>query len=434
MPKNLTSKIAVIGAGACGLSAAYYLSKKGIKVDVFESSSDIGGLGSSYQVNEYPVEKFVHHLFYSDIYFKNLINELGLKDNLHFKKSKDGIFINNKISPFSSALDLLRFSAIPLGSRLRTGLMAMYLKKTKNYKNLEKHKAHHWIEKFAGKESYEKIWSPLLISKFGKHYEKISMSWFWARVYSRTPRLGYLDGGYQLFFNSLSREIIKNNGKIFINQPVLNIQNLKNGKISIKTSKNVKIYDKVVVTIPPSVFEKITPELQNTKYSKNLKLKEMISATSLNLVLKKSFMNYYWLNITQKNFPFLVLVEHTKLVPTKFYKGKTILYVGNYLSHTDPRYTNSAEENLKLFFPYLKKINPDFSKSWIEKVTQHNALYAQPIVTTDYHRSIPSVKTPIKNLYLSTMSQIYPFDRGTNYAIREGKNTADLIIKSLPRK
>ncbi len=425
-----TKSVAVIGAGACGLSVAYFLSKKGIKVDVFESSGEIGGLGGSYYINGKSTEKFVHHMFYSDKYFRSLVEELGLSKSLHFKKSKDAVFIDGKIFPFSSALNLLKFKPINIHSRFRTGLVAMYLKKTKNYKKFENITAKNWIIKYFGKESYEKLWEPLLVAKFGDYSEKISMSWFWARIHSRTPKLGYFNHGYEIFFKKLVSKIEENNGKINLNSPVIKIKTTKNKKIKITTNKKSNVYDIVVATIPPSIFEKITPEIKNTKYAKKLKLKEMVSATTLNLVLKKSFINYYWLNIMEKDFPFLVLIEHTNFVPMKPYKNKSVLYIGNYVNHKDKLFTNSAENNLKLFIPYLKKINPKFSEKWIESYSKFNALYAQPIVENNYQKSIPTQKTPIKNLYLCTMSQIYPFDRGTNYAIREAKNVSDLIINS----
>ncbi len=425
-----TKSVAVIGAGACGLSAAYYLSQEGMKVDVYESSSDIGGLGGSYSIEGKSTEKFVHHMFYSDKYFRGLVQELGLSKSLHFKKSKDGVFIDGKIFPFSSPIDLLKFKPIKMHSRIRTGLVAAYLKKTKNYKKFENITAKNWIIKYFGLQSYIKVWEPLLVAKFGNYSEKISMSWFWARIHSRTPKLGYFIEGYEMFFQKLVSKIKENNGNIYLNSPVVNIKSTKNNKIKITSTQNSKLYDSVVVTVPPSVFEKITPEIKNTKYTKNLKLKEMISATTLNLVLKKSFMDYYWLNIMEKDFPFLVLIEHTNFVPNKPYKNKSVLYIGNYLNHSNQLFTNSAENNLKLFIPFLKKINPKFSEKWIESYSKFNALYAQPIVENNYHKSIPSQKTPIKNLYLCTMSQIYPYDRGTNYAIRDAKKISDLIINS----
>lgn len=434
MPKFKQKRVAVIGGGACGLTAAYYLSQANIKVDIYESSDTIGGLGSSYLVNGVSTEKFVHHLFSGDKFFIELAKELGIENSLHFKKSKDSIYINNKIYPFSNAFDLLKFDQISLISRLRTGLMVLFLKNTKDYKKFEKNTAKNWIINLSGKDSYLKLWQPLLVSKFGKFAENISMTWFWARVHSRTPKLGYFDNGYDEFFRKLNKFIVARKGNIYLKHSITNINSLRSGKLSVTSNKKNKIYDAVISTTPPSVFSRIVPELKGTKYAKKLELKTMISATSLNLVLKKSFMKYYWLNVNQENFPFLVLIEHTNLVNAKKYKNKTVLYIGNYLHHTDKRFTNSAKKNLDLFIPYLKKINPKFNRSWIVSFEQFNGLYAQPIVTVGYENTIPAQKTPIKNLYLCNMAQIYPFDRGTNYAIRDAKFVADLTIKSLSRK
>ncbi len=434
MSKLKQRKVAVIGGGACGLAVAYYLSRSNIKVDIFESSDQLGGLGSSYQVSGVPTEKFVHHLFSSDRYFIELAKELGLKKNLHFKKSKDAIFINNKIYPFSTAIDLIKFNQISLFSRLRTGLVVLFLKKTKKYQRFEQITAEKWIKNFFGKDSYLKIWQPLLVSKFGVYAKNISMTWFWARVYSRTPKLGYFDGGYADFFEKLYIEIVKQSGNFYLNHPVTKIGSMRNGRVFIITKNRKRIYDAVISTTPPSVFDKIVPELNGTSYSKKLKLKKMISATSLNLVLKKSFMKYYWLNVNQENFPFLVLIEHNNLINSTKYKNNTVLYIGNYLSHKDKRFSNSAEKNLSLYLPFLKKINPKFNRDWIVSCEQFNALYAQPVVNVGYKNTIPSQKTPIKNLYLCSMAQIYPFDRGTNYAIRDAQSVAGLVARSLARK
>ena len=51
----------------------------------------------------------------------------------------------------------------------------------------------------------------------------------------------------------------------------------------------------------------------------------------------------------------------------------------------------------------------------------HKAAYSQPIVGKHYGSLIPDWETPMENVYLASMAQIYPEDRGTNYAIREGR-------------
>jgi hypothetical protein len=61
------------------------------------------------------------------------------------------------------------------------------------------------------------------------------------------------------------------------------------------------------------------------------------------------------------------------------------------------------------------------------------AEYAQPVTERNYSRYVPGPDTPFDNAIVSTMAQIYPEDRGTNYAIREGANAAKTILQKLGR-
>ena len=60
------------------------------------------------------------------------------------------------------------------------------------------------------------------------------------------------------------------------------------------------------------------------------------------------------------------------------------------------------------------------------------AKYAQPITGCNYSDLVPDYRMPINNCFLCTMAQIYPEDRGTNYAIREGRKVARIILDEQP--
>ena len=59
------------------------------------------------------------------------------------------------------------------------------------------------------------------------------------------------------------------------------------------------------------------------------------------------------------------------------------------------------------------------------------APYAQPIMERHYSKIVPGLTTPLDNLFISTMAQVYPEDRGTNYAIREGWAAAEAVSSRL---
>jgi hypothetical protein len=53
---------------------------------------------------------------------------------------------------------------------------------------------------------------------------------------------------------------------------------------------------------------------------------------------------------------------------------------------------------------------------------------AQPIVTVGYADRIPPLRTPAPGLVLANTTQVYPEDRGTNYAVRLGEQAAATLV------
>ncbi|MEK9201173.1 MAG: FAD-dependent oxidoreductase, partial [Patescibacteria group bacterium] len=153
-----------------------------------------------------------------------------------------------------------------------------------------------------------------------------------------------------------------------------------------------------------------------------------IGAVNLVLALKKPFLSdgTYWLNINESNMPFLAVVEHTNFMPQASYGDDHLVYVGNYLSTDHPFFGFTSKQLINKFLPSLKKINPEFKSDWIRDSWVFKAPFAQPIVTTHYSQLIPPMTTPVNNLFLANIQQVYPYDRGTNYAVELGEKAAKL--------
>jgi len=66
---------------------------------------------------------------------------------------------------------------------------------------------------------------------------------------------------------------------------------------------------------------------------------------------------------------------------------------------------------------FSSNINARFDPSWVTAAWSFAAPFAQPIVTTDYRDHIPPFETPIPGLWVASMFQVYPHDRGQNYSI-----------------
>jgi protoporphyrinogen oxidase len=418
-------KIAIIGAGFTGLSAAYVLSKKGHHVTLFEKDSAPGGLAIGYQEKgwKWTLEAFYHHWFTND----NAI--LGLAKELEYpvitKRPKTSSLIDNTIYQLDSPFTLLQFPKLPFMDRIRMAIVLAFLRYNPLWKPLEKVTAEKILRPAMGKKAYDTLWGPLLKGKFGSYAPEISLAWFWARIKKRTTSLAYPQGGFQQFAKYLAKAIEKKGGLIIYNASIDHIEE-KNEKISLGSS--YELFDKVIVTLPSFAFIRIAPQLPD-QYKKNLTQLKGLGADVLILRLKTPFFtdNTYWLSVCDTNAPILAIVEHTNFMDKTHYNNEHLVYLGNYLPKDHRYFSLTEKEILNEFDPYLKRINPNY-KSSIIGIKKISVPFAQPIIPINYSSMIPPFETPIKNVYLANMQQVYPWDRGTNYAVELGYKVADTIL------
>jgi protoporphyrinogen oxidase len=112
-------KVAIIGAGAAGLSAGYELAKRQISVDLFERDSTLGGLAGSFLLEGGYVEKFYHFICLHDSTYQETLQELGLYHRLKWKLTEMGQFYNGTLYSFGRPTDLFRFPALNWKDRIR---------------------------------------------------------------------------------------------------------------------------------------------------------------------------------------------------------------------------------------------------------------------------------------------------------------------------
>jgi len=430
--------IAIIGAGYTGLSAGYYLTKKGHRVTIFEKDAYAGGLaqGMKNSAETFPaewdwdLEKFYHHWFTNDLYVKKLAKEIGTAHKFITKRPISSILYDDDIFPFDSPLSLLTFPHIPLSDRIKTAVLIAKLKyltskeKSVAFENIT---AHDYLSQHSGDHAYQKIWEPLLKGKFKQHAQNVSMRWFWARIYKRTPKLVYYEGGFSEFAKDITNAFIAQGGQVLYGQSVEQIIQTENGVELIFANQENKTFDKIIATTPPHVFSKQASNLPD-EYQEKLLTNKGLSAYTLVLSLTHPLMqNTYWLSVNDESWPFLAVVEHTNFVDKKNYGNEHIVYIGDYVDQNDPILSKSKDEIVDAFIPFLKKINPLVSRESVTRSFLFSVQYAQPIFTCGYQQTIPSIQTPLSNILYANMSQVYPWDRGTNYAIELGITCANSI-------
>jgi protoporphyrinogen oxidase len=409
----LFMEYAVLGGGALGLMTAYRLAQIGQHVVLFEQEDIPGGLASGFLVGDTWLEKYYHHIFRSDTTIIGLMKELGLDDRLEWMRPRTVSLVNGEISQLDSPLSLLLFKPWNFFERLRVGAVIACLKLA-NPDWLEGKTADAWLSKWIGKRPYEMVFQSLFVGKFDQLYDQIALPWFWARIHDRSTQLGYLRGGFQLVYDRLAQRIVQLGGKTLFGTSVVQVERV-DGKWLVTTNKGCWKFERVISTLPTRLTCKLVPQLPS-EYRARYDWGQVYGAHCLILALDRPVTDSYWINICDRGYPFTGLFEHTNFRSPSEYGGRHLLYLGNYRPMDDPLFKQSKGEVMAEFLPQLQRILPHFDPAWITESWMFMSPYAQPIVTTDYRAHIPPLETPLENLWLANMFQVYPHDRGQNYS------------------
>jgi protoporphyrinogen oxidase len=427
-----------VGAGFSGLSAAMELADAGIDVTVLESDQTVGGLAATFSVGGFELERFYHHWFTNDRHVMDLVDRLGVTDKVLRRDTKTGMYYANRLFRLSRPLDLLRFSPLGFLDRIRLGLLVIQVRAIKDWRTLEKLSAEEWLISLCGRSVYAVVWEPLLKGKFGAVASDVSAVWFWNKLVLRggsrdksgKEQLAYFRGGFGALALAMRNYIESRGGRILTQTPAVGLT-MECGRLrEIKTPSGSIAADAVILTPAlPQIIELLKPHVEREQVER-LGAIRFLANICLVLNMKHSLSETYWLNVNDPSFPFVGLIEHTNFEPPGSYGGRHIAYLSKYLPESDPLYRMDDRGFFEFALPYIQRIIPKFDRSWVTDYYVWRANYAQPIVEKNYSKLLPSRKI-MREVYICTMAQIYPEDRGTNYAIRDGVATAQLLMTEL---
>jgi protoporphyrinogen oxidase len=422
-------RVAILGGGALGLGAALRLAAAGWDVVLFEREPQLGGLAAGFRVGPSALEKFYHHVFRTDTTIVRVVRELGLGDRLLWGTPNTSVLCGGRIARLSTATDVLRFPFLPVPDRLRLAAGLTLLKAIPTERVFAGQTAATWLRRVMGPRVYAVQWEPLLRGKFGTRADDIAMSWFWSRVHDRTISLGYIRGGFQQLYDAAGARIAALGGTVHTGTAVTALRADAAGVVV-----EAEGFDRALVTLPTRLFTRLARGLPSG-YAERYSGPDHYGAHVLILGLDRPLTDgVYWLNINDRDFPFLALVEHTNFLPPTDYGGLHLVYLGNYLPMDDPLFRLSDAEVLARFLPAVRRIRPDLDPAWLKQHWVFRAPYAQPIVTTDYLRQLPPHRTPLPGVYLANMAHVYPHDRGQNYSLRLGEQLAETIQRDWATK
>ncbi|MFI5142793.1 MAG: NAD(P)/FAD-dependent oxidoreductase [Thermoanaerobaculales bacterium] len=435
-PPGNPQRIAVVGAGLTGLVAAYRLAQAGWRVTIFERYPEAGGLVATFDVGGERLECFYHHLFTTDTEYVALARELGLADEIEWLPSRMGIYSAGRIWDFGTPASLLAFKPLPWLDKVRFAFSTLWLNRSANYHAFEGVTAREWILAHAGRRAWEVVWGPLLAQKFAEKADEVSMVWLWGKVYLRGrsrstsgmgERLGYLRGSFGRLVDTLVARLREAGARFEFASPIRRIVPA-GGALDVVTRADRERFDAVLFTASPQELLRVAGE--QFPHGRRQALAGLASTAAMCVVLEldRRLTPYYWLNIADATFPFGGVIEHTNYIPAERYGGRHVVYLSKYLLEDHPLWRARDDEVWQAYRPFLLRLNPAFDDAWVLSRHHFKAAYAQPVIPCNYSAIIPPFATSLPGLYHACMAQIYPEDRGQNYAVRSGDRAAAALV------
>lgn len=435
--------VVIVGGGFTGLTAAYMLSKQGHRVRVIEADFTAGGLAGTFQFSDgVKLEKFYHHWFNNDVYVPELVKELGMEGDVITLPTRTGMYFNGRMWKLSTPMDLLRFTALSLVDRIRLGFLVLQVRRIKDWRTIEHLSIREWLEPLCGKSVYRVVWEPLITSKFSIYAEAVNAVWMWKKLVLRGSTrndkggevLAYFKGGFGRLADAMVEAIERSGGEVSFGEKVMGVSAAGDRLLALHTDHGEIAGRQFIFTsafpIIADIFEKAT----NSDWLVRLRRVHYLGNICLVLRLKHSLSDTYWLNVNDPGFPFVGVIEHTNFDLPENYKGSHIVFLSRYLAVEDSVWSYSDEQYVDFALEHLKRMFPKMDRSWVLEHRVWRAEFAQPVTERNYAQYVPGRETPFVNASISTMAQIYPEDRGTNYAIREGREVAEHISKRLCMK
>lgn len=428
----------IVGAGFTGLTAGLDLARAGKKVLLLEADTGPGGLAGTFEFKDgVTIEKFYHHWFNNDAYVPELVRELGMEGDIVTMPSKTGMYFNGRHWRLSTPLDLLRFKPLSFIDRIRLGLLVLQVRKIKDWKTIEHLSIREWLEPLCGKNVFKVVWQPLIENKFSVYADAVNAVWMWKKLVLRGStrdakggeQLAYFKGGFGRLAQAMADKITALGGEVRYASPVQGVV-AEQGRLQALRTAGGEIRAKQFLFTPAfSLVADMFQQAAPSEWLEKLRRVKYLGNACLVLEMDRSLSDTYWLNVNDPGFPFVGVIEHTNFDSPANYGGKHIVFLSRYLAKEDPVWSYSDQQYLDFALQHLQRMFPALQRNWIQEYRIWRAEFAQPVTERGYSTWVPGQSTPYANAWLSNMAQIYPEDRGTNYAIREGRAIAQKMLQ-----
>lgn len=430
-------KWGIIGGGIMGMTLAHRLLQQGHKVTLFEGAPDLGGLVSSWKMDKFEWDKFYHVILLSDFRTRNMLREVGLEDQIKWVETKTGFYIDGNLHSMSDSIEFLKFPTLGLIDKFRLAVTILYASRIKDWKRLEQIPVTTWLKKWSGKNTYDKVWLPLLRAKLGDSYQRTSAAFIWAtiqRLYGarksglKKEMFGYVPGGYKRIVTAIKQNLLDNGVLIKTSHQAVEVKTSATGLPSVAfTNGFSEEFDQVIVTLPSGISAGICKGLTEPEKQK-LNNIEYLGVICVAVMLDKSVSPFYVTNITDTWVPFTGVIEMTALVDKQYFGGNTLIYLPKYVSPDDPIFKKTDDEIKKYFTDMFKQMYPWLKDDNFKFTGVTRAKHVITVINLGYSDHLPEIKTSIPGVYIVNSAHIKDGTLNVNETIKVAETKLTEIL------
>jgi protoporphyrinogen oxidase len=359
-------KIAVIGAGPAGMTAAYKLSEgkadgRISRLDLYESSDQVGGMAKSLRLWNQTVDLGPHRFFSHDRNVNELWLEVAGKDykmvnrqtRIYYKKR----FFDYPLKAGNALKSLGVFEA----ARCMLSYSKEKISPTKDTGTFES-----WVTRRFGKRLYEiffktyseKLWGlkcTELDSDFASQrikrlslYEAVKnalISRNKKKHKTLVDQFAYPTGGTGSLYEKMAHRIRRNGGNIHLNKPVEKVLTREDRAYALElASGDVLEYDSIVSTMPLSLMVTRLPEVPEDIRERALSLKFRNTILVYLKVAGENLFTDQWLYIHSSDLRMGRMTNFRNWIPELYGDQKdSILCIEYWANFEDPEWQESDE-------------------------------------------------------------------------------------------
>ncbi|HEX7049737.1 MAG TPA: NAD(P)/FAD-dependent oxidoreductase [Longimicrobiales bacterium] len=407
--------VGIVGGGMLGMGLALHLRRQGCRVTVLEGAPGVGGLAAAQQIGGYTWDRFYHVILLSDRHLRELLDEIGLADQVRWGQTRTGFYVDGRLHSLSDSIEFLRFPPLSLVDKARLAATILYASRIRDGRRLEAIPVTTWLRRWSGRRTFERIWLPLLRSKLGENYRLASASFIWAiiaRMYAarrsglKREMFGYVDGGYARILDRLAEHVQAAGIEIECGCRVAEVRNLPGAaEVRMGTGEH-RMFDRVVLTLPSTRIPQLCPQLTDAERARfrGVIYQGVICASVL---LRKPLADFYVTNITDSWVPFTAVIEMTALVDRERFGGHSLVYLPRYVTRDDPFWTRSDDEIREDFLAALERMYPHFRRDDVIDWKLGRVREVLAVPTLDYSRdALVPTRTSLENVFVVNSSQI----------------------------